>query len=137
LADTSNVRTGPPRLDANNAADANTDPSSQPAVRTERRYVRVAGPFEGHRVAASIETPVQIYDVNEGGCFVTSMHTASAGRPIELKIDLPGTGWIAVKGDVLYTRPPFGYAVGFTRLSDEVLARLKSALDVLRAGPTR
>jgi hypothetical protein len=97
----------------------------------ERRYIRVTGPFDAHRVVSSVETPVEVYDLNEGGCFVTSMHTAAPGRPIELTIDVPRAGWITVKGEVLYTRPPFGYAVRFTE-SAETSACLTSALSVLR-----
>ena len=94
----------------------------------------MTGPFDAYRVASSIETPVRIYDLSEGGCFVTSMHAASAdGRPITLKIDLPGAGWITIRGEVLYSKPPFGYAVHFTEAQTEMRARLEAGLAALRA----
>jgi hypothetical protein len=102
----------------------------------QRRYVRVAGPFDGYRVSSSIETPVRICGLNEGGCFVVWTHAATAGRPVELTIDVPRTGWIAVSGEVLYTRPPFGYAVRFSESAD-TFARLAPALSALRAGRRR
>jgi len=104
----------------------------------QRQYVRVAGPFNGHRVVSSIETPVRIHDLNEGGCFVTSMHAAPSapGRPIALKIQVPDIGWIDIQGEVLYSKPPFGYAVRFTQSPPEASGRLEGALTVLRASGT-
>jgi hypothetical protein len=100
-----------------------------------RSFIRVAGPFNGHRVVSSIETPVRIHDLNEGGCFVTSMHAAPsvAGRPIVLKIQVPNVGWIDITGEVLYAKPPFGYAVRFTDTAPKVSGRLERALTALRA----
>jgi hypothetical protein len=103
----------------------------------QRQHARVTGPFDGFRVASSIETPVRIYDLSEGGCFVTSMHAASAdGRPILLKVDLPTEGWLTIRGEVLYSKPPFGYAVRFTEMTDDTRARLEAGLNALRAART-
>jgi hypothetical protein len=102
----------------------------------QRQHVRVTGPFDAFRVASAIETPVRIYDLSEGGCFVTSMHAASAdGRPILLKIDLPAEGWVTIRGEVLYSKPPFGYAVRFTEMTTDARVRLEEALAMLRTAP--
>ncbi len=38
-----------------------------------RRHVRIAGPFDGCRVGA-LDTPLSIFDLSRGGCFVNAMH---------------------------------------------------------------
>jgi hypothetical protein len=74
----------------------------------QRRYPRVAGPFDAVRVSSGFELPVRIYNLSEGGCFITSEHEASAvGKSVVLKIDMPHVGWLTVRGEVLYAKPPF------------------------------
>jgi len=103
-------------------------------VEQRRRYPRVPGPFDAVRISSEIELPVRIYDLCEGGCFITSEHEASAaGRPVVLKIDMPRVGWLKVRGEVLYAKPPFGYAVKFTAMSDETRSQLENGLNLLRA----
>ena len=85
----------------------------------QRQHIRVPGPFDGARVGI-IETPVRIYDLSEGGCFVTALYEARAGTEIDLKIDLPQEGTIRVTGEVLYNRHGFGFAVRFTRMAPHV-----------------
>jgi hypothetical protein len=43
------------------------------SIDDRRHYDRVAGPFDGRRVGA-LETPVRIYDLSEGGCFINASH---------------------------------------------------------------
>jgi hypothetical protein len=58
-----------------------------------RRYPRVADPFDAFRVSSAIELPVRIYNLSEGGCFITSKHEVSvAGRPITPRIDMHQVG---------------------------------------------
>ncbi len=99
----------------------------------ERRgHRRVAGPFDGRRIGA-LETPVRIYDLSEGGCFITSFHDTEKGRQFTLKIDLPYEGWITVKAETLYGKPGFGFAVRFTEVSEDSRVRLDRGLEKLRA----
>ena len=51
-----------------------------------RRHVRIAGPFEGFRVGA-LETPLSIFDLSRGGCFVNAMHEQASGIRFVMKID--------------------------------------------------
>jgi hypothetical protein len=95
--------------------------------RSKRRHDRVAGPFDGCRVGL-LETPVRIYDLSLGGCFVNSLHEQQEGTPIVLKIDLPQERWITVKAETLYRRPGFGFAVGFVDIDDETGACLERAI---------
>ena len=44
-----------------------------------RQHFRMAGPIEGRRIGA-IKTPVQIYDLSPGGCFINSMHEQQLGE---------------------------------------------------------
>ena len=97
------------------------------ALADQRQHVRVPGPFDGARVGI-IETPVRIYDLSEGGCFVTALYDARPGAVIELKIELPQEGCIRVAGEVLYNRHGFGFAVQFTEVAPHVRQVLAEAV---------
>lgn len=104
-----------------------------PPVAVDRRvHDRVDGPFDGRRIA-ELETPVRIWNLSEGGCFVNSMFEQARGAELVLAIDLPGEGAITVRAEALYHRPEFGFAVRFTAMSAEMRARLGRALHNLRA----
>jgi len=93
----------------------------------QREYFRVAGPFDGFRIGL-LETPVRIFDLSEGGCFVTSLYEASPGETLVLKIELPHEGWIKVEGETLYNRPEFGFAIRFTTMSDHARDALSAVV---------
>lgn len=100
-----------------------------------RQHVRVKGPFDGKRISV-IDTPVQIYDLSEGGCFVNSMQEQPAGREVVLEITLPIGDPITVTAQTLYSRPGFGFAVRFTEVEPEAWLRLRQELErLLRDGP--
>lgn len=96
-----------------------------------RQFDRVVGPFDGRRKAA-LDTPVQIYDLSEGGCFINSLIDSEKGRLIVLEIHLPYEGWIAAKAETLYDRPGFGFAVRFVEMNDDARAKLRRTLAKLR-----
>lgn len=98
---------------------------------SRRRYVRVTGPFDGYRVGL-LETPVRIFDLSQGGCFVNSTHEQQAGSRVVLKIDLPAEGSITVTGETVYHRPGFGFAVRFLDLDDDTVGRLVRTVDALK-----
>src|SRR6202008_2977531 len=85
------------------------------SVDNRRQHDRVAGPFDGQRVNL-LDTPVRIYDLSEGGCFVNSLHDQASDVDVILKIDLPFEGWITVTARTLYRKPGFGFAVRFTEM---------------------
>ena len=97
-----------------------------------RQHVRVTGPFDGKRVSL-IDTPVQIYDLSEGGCFVNSMQEQQEGRDVELEITLPTEGAIRVTGVTLYARAGFGFAARFTHVEPGAMVKLARELARLRA----
>lgn len=97
------------------------------AAMDQRQHVRVPGPFDGWRVGI-IETAVRIYDLSEGGCFVTALYDAREGTEIELKIELPQEGTIRVTGEVLYNRHGYGFAVRFTEAAPHVRQVLADAV---------
>ena len=101
------------------------------SVDDRRQYDRVSGPFDGLRLNA-LETPVRIYDLSEGGCFVNSLNPQQAGVQLVLKIDLPNEGWVTLKARTLYVKPEFGFAVRFTGMTDRNLAILKRAIERLK-----
>ena len=104
-----------------------TEPSGQVDLRLHRR---VTGPFEGVR-RGLLDVDVQIYDLSEGGCFVTSVHEQPCGVEVELDIDLPN-GTITVKGETRHGRAGYGFGVRFVDLGEEDQKRLEQALDKLR-----
>ncbi len=75
-----------------------------------------------------LDTPLRIYDLSTGGCFVNAMHEQETGVAFELRIELPFEGWLTVKAETLYRRPGFGYAVRFVDLSEDTLSRLERAI---------
>jgi len=98
-----------------------------------RQHDRVAGPFDGRRVGL-LHTPVQLYDLSEGGCFVNSLHEQQPGIAVVLEIELPAEGWIRVKCETLYAKPGFGFAVRFVELAEGVSVRLERGLKKIREG---
>jgi hypothetical protein len=102
------------------------------AVDDRRQNERVTGPFDGFRVDL-IDTPVRIYDLSEGGCFVNSPHDQQLDVEVVLKIDLPIEGWITVTARTLYRKPGFGFAVRFTQIPEEASARLTKVISQLKA----
>lgn len=97
-----------------------------------RQHVRVRGPFDGKRLSM-IDTPVQIYDLSEGGCFVNSMQEQPAGREVTLEIVLPQEGPVTVTGQTLLTRPGFGFAVRFTQVDPQARVKIRRQLAQLLA----
>jgi hypothetical protein len=79
-----------------------------------------------------IETPLLIYDLSEGGCFVNSLYDTPVGQMLTLKISLPYEGTVTVEAETVYVRPGFGFAVRFNELSDETYACFARALGRLR-----
>jgi hypothetical protein len=98
---------------------------------SRRRHDRVAGPFDGCRVGL-LETPVRIYDLSLGGCFVNSLHEQKEGTTITIKIDLPQEGWITVEAETIYRRPGFGFAVRFLNMDGETEACLERTINMLK-----
>jgi PilZ domain len=104
----------------------------EPAER-RRVHTRVYGPFDGIRIGA-LETPVQLYDLSRGGCFINSMHHQQPGIKLLLKIDLPHERWITVNAETLPRSNEFGYAVQFVKMSDESAERLERFLQAPHEG---
>ncbi len=101
-----------------------------------RQHIRVSGPFDGKRISM-IDTPVQIYDLSEGGCFVNSMQEQQQGREVVLEIVLPTEGPITVTAETLYSRPGFGFAARFTTVDPAARQKLLRELARLMADGQR
>ncbi|MGH9143682.1 MAG: PilZ domain-containing protein [Vicinamibacterales bacterium] len=107
------------------------DASSSEAAGCRRKDKRIDGPFDGLRVGA-LETPVQLYDLSRGGCFINSMHQQQPGVKLLLRIDLPYEGWITINAETLYRRDEFGFAVRFVDINEDALARLDRSLEAMQ-----
>ncbi len=95
-------------------------------LENRRQHLRMPGPFEGVRTGF-LQTPLQIFDLGLGGCFVNSLSDEQEGVVFNLKIELPHEGWIALKAETLYRRDG-GYAVRFVEMNDITWKRLQRAL---------
>jgi hypothetical protein len=93
-------------------------PNEFEGERSRRRYERATGPFDG-----LLDTPVLIYDLNPGGCFINSPLEHPEGSTLTLKIDLLDEGWITVTAHAMY-RHKFGFAVCFVDADAHTTARL-------------
>ena len=105
--------------------------TSSAAVDDRRAHERIAGPFDGRRIGA-LETPVSIYDLSEGGCFINSMHEQRRGVVFTLKIDLPHVGTVTLKAETLYHKPEFGFAVRFVDVTEMDAVLLRESIAALK-----
>jgi hypothetical protein len=96
---------------------------------------RAPGPFDGRRIGA-LETPIKIFDLSVGGCFILSMHEQQPGVTMSLKIDLPHQPTISVKAQSLYSREEFGFAVLFVNVDAGTQAKLEEAVQTALARST-
>jgi hypothetical protein len=112
------------------------DSSPGLAAADRRQHRRIPGPFEGLRLGF-LETPVQIYDIAIGGCFINSMHEQDEGVVVSLKIHLGDEGWVKVSAETLYRRPGYGYAVRFIDMDETTKKRMERALSKLAGSRKR
>lgn len=101
---------------------------SRPAVVDRRETARLHGPFDGWRLG-ELDTPVRIYDIGAGGCFVHSMHEERPGIVLTLRIDMPSGVTVQVRAETIYSRPGFGFAVRFLDLDGATLACIEHAVE--------
>ena len=112
----------------NQPSSEDTGPDGlEPSGADRRQHRRFTGPFDGVRVAL-IDTPIRVYDLSRGGCFITSMHEQLAGVTMTLKLDLPVGGWITVEAVTLPRQNDYGYAVRFTRFDEDDHVRFQQAM---------
>ena len=97
-----------------------------------RASPRAPGPFDGRRIGA-LETPIKIFDLSVGGCFILSMHEQQPGVTMTLMIDLPDQPPISVKAQSLYSRAEFGFAVLFVNVDAGTQAKLEEAVQTALA----
>jgi hypothetical protein len=98
-----------------------------------RRHARITGPFDGVRIGA-LDTPLRIFDLSRGGCFVNATHEQAPNINFVMKIDLPHVGLIKLKAETLHRRSGFGFAVRFVGMSEETASVLEEALEKLQSG---
>jgi len=105
-----------------------TASSVESAARDRRKNERYTGPFDGLRVDV-LETPLSIFDLSLGGCFVNSIHDQSEGVRFVMKILLPRVGWVTLNAETLYTRSGYGFAVRFVDVDEATASRLERGLE--------
>jgi len=97
-----------------------------------RASARAPGPFDGRRIGI-LETPIKIFDLSVGGCFILSMHEQQPGVMMTLRIDLPDQPTITVTAQSLYSRAEFGFAVLFVNVDPGTRAKLEAAVQTALA----
>ncbi len=128
-----NWTVGPRAVEWPKPAPVRPAPVKPEPAESRRVHTRVHGPFDGVRIGL-LETPVQLYDLSRGGCFINSMHHQQPGIKLHLKIDLPHERWITVHAETLPRSNEFGYAVQFVKMSDECAERLERFLEAPHQG---
>jgi hypothetical protein len=114
---------------------APNQPSDADGGINRRASPRAPGPFDGRRVGV-LETPIKIFDLSVGGCFVLSMHEQQPGVTMTLRIDLPDQPTITVTARSLYSRAEFGFAVLFVNVDAGTQAKLEEAVQAALASST-
>ena len=102
------------------------------APSNRRESDRVAVPLDAWRLG-TLETPVRLYDLSLGGCFITSLHDQAPGVLVRLRIQLPDGEWVDTTAETLHFRQGFGFAVRFLDLSPTAVDRLDRALEEMRS----
>src|SRR5687768_7626107 len=87
LRDSSQERTAP-ATSASHPTPSPAAPGGAAGTQPNRRAPRVAGPFEARRLGA-VDLPLRIHDLSLSGCLIESYQEVTAGRRIELEIELP------------------------------------------------
>jgi hypothetical protein len=72
----------------------------------------------------------RISGLNAAGCYIESLTPPQKGTKIRAEIKLP-QGTLSIKGEVLYTEPRMGFAIGFLNPEPAAQEMLKKAVDVL------
>ena len=103
------------------------------AATNRRESDRIPGPFDAWRVGV-LHTPVRIYDISLGGCFVNAMHEQVPGViHVMLQLQFPGEGTLELKAKTLYRRARPVAAVRFIDMDTEMRTRLARALQAFGA----
>jgi hypothetical protein len=102
-------------------------PGGAAGKQPNRRAPRVAGPFEARRLGA-LDLPLRIHDLSLSGCLIESYQEVTAGRRIELEIELPVEGWITLQAETLYLRENFGFAAKFVGMDGQTRVKLARAV---------
>jgi hypothetical protein len=98
------------------------------AATDRRESDRIPGPFDAWRIGL-LQTPVRLYDISLGGCFVHAMHEQRPGVVVLLRVQIPNAGLLDIKAESIYSRPGFGFAVRFIDMDDTAKDRLALALE--------
>lgn len=96
-----------------------------------RQHDRIAGPLDGVRLGA-LETPVRMFDLSRGGCFINALHEQAPGVRFMVRIDLPHVGETTLTVETLYQRNGFGFAVRFVDVDEETASRLNQVVEQLQ-----
>jgi|SRR5215213_9262537 len=70
----------------------------------------------------------RVIDLSEGGCFVDTLGEASVGELLTLKVQLQGSTWLELTGEVAHHLGTVGFGLRFVNLSDEQMEQLRSFL---------
>jgi hypothetical protein len=104
-----------------------------PARIADRRdFPRVAYPLDGSCSGQSGHRVVRISDLSASGCFIESIETMVEGERVDLGIDIPGLGTLAMSWTVVNSTPRLGFSVRFVDIGPGTLAQLTTAVDALR-----
>lgn len=92
-----------------------------------RRFPRALAPFSGHHLGVR-NSPIQIFNLNVGGGFVTFADEPPADATFVLSIDLAEAGQVTILVETVY-RDTSGVAVRFLDLDAEASHQITHAVE--------
>ena len=96
---------------------------------TERRkHVRHPVMLRCRVEGASPETLMWLTDLSEGGCYISTRETLSAGSDITVYCDLGASVATLLTGRVVHVQPQRGFAVEFSEMSQAAQQQLQRFL---------
>lgn len=78
-------------------------------------------------------TPSRIASLSVTGCFVESKVLPNKDERVRVDIELPEGARVSLRAEVVYLEPTMGFALRFLEVSSDVLDKLTSAVEYLRA----
>jgi hypothetical protein len=98
-----------------------------------RAHSRLNFPIDAKRLGL-VETPLELYDISAGGCFINDFHNSPApGKSFDIRIELPYEDPVRLRAVVVHDRPGFGYAVRFVDVPDETRQAIERSMRRVRA----
>ncbi len=87
--------------------------------------MRVSVPLEGRWTGASGENhEARVSNLSQVGCYLETTDQALAREPVEIELRMPDGGFLAIKGQAVFSIPNGGIGVYFTEINNQARENL-------------